>query len=510
MVIGDLLKRNVRNRPYKEAIYCKACEVRLSYVDFDRRVNSLCSMLIQGGLQKGDRIAVVSSNCHLHPELLFASAKGGWILVEIDHRLKTKEIEYIINDSEPRVLFVGEGLGDVVLPVSRVFQKLKIVGFPIDYEKEIASSPTKEPVAEVEEKDIITIMYTSGTTGQPKGVVYTHKNLFAAVTNMALTLTVSENDRALHTSPFSHIAPIWPFLLHCYYGGSNVIINNLDPDYILETIQIEKITTWNTVPALITRIVDVKEKERFDISSLKWVSYGASPISLPILKKALKYFGFILNQVYGATETYVDTLLQAHDHVLEGSEETVKRLTSCGLEMINTETIVINKDGLRVKPGEVGEVITRGDHVSPGYWRKDEESRQSMKSGWFFTGDLATVDENGFIYITGRRKEMIVSGGENVSPKEVENVLCSHESVKEAAVAGLPHVRWGEAVTAFVILHEGQTVSEVELLDFCRKRLAGYKCPKAVVFLKGFPLTTSGKVLKRKLAEDHSGKVYPA
>jgi long-chain acyl-CoA synthetase len=466
-------------------------------------------MLLQAGLRKGDRIGVVSSNCHLHPELLMASAKGGWILVEIDHRLKTKEIEYIIDDSEPRVLFVGKGLADVMLPVCRVFQKLKIVSFPNDYEKEIASYPTKEPVAEVEEKDIITIMYTSGTTGQPKGVVYTHKNLFAAVTNMALMLTVSEYDRTLHTSPFSHIAPIWPFLLHCYYGGSNVIINNLDPNYILETIQNEKITTWNTVPTLISRIVDAKEKERFNISSLKWICYGASSIPLPILKKALKYFGFILNQIYGTTETYLNTFLRARDHVLEGSEEAVKRLSSCGLEIINTETIVINKDGMRVKPGEVGEVITRGDHVSPGYWRKEEETRQSMKNGWFFTGDLATVDENGFIYITGRRKEMIISGGENVSPKEVENVLCSHESVKEAAVVGLPHERWGEAVTAFVILHEGQMVSENDLLAFCRKRLAGYKCPKAVVFLKDFPLTTSGKVLKRKLTEDYTGKVYP-
>jgi acyl-CoA synthetase (AMP-forming)/AMP-acid ligase II len=437
----------------------------------------------------------------MHPELIMTAAKGGWAIVEIDHRLSANEIKYIIDDSEPKVLFVGRGLVEGIASIFRLFPELTKVTFPDDYQKIITSYSDKEPVMKLEEKDIITIMYTSGTTGQPKGVMYTHKNLIAAVTNMALTLDVSEEDKTLHTSPFSHIAPIWPFFLQCYFGGSSVIIDNLEPTYILETIKSERITTWNTVPIVIGKIVDTKGKERFDISSLRCITYGASPIALPVLKRAINYFGSILNQVYGCTEVYIITFLKARDHILQGSDEEVRRLASCGLEVINTETVVVNSDGVRVKRGEVGEIITRGDHVSPGYWRKENETRQSMKDGWFFTGDLATVDENGFIYISGRRKEIIISGGENVSPREVENVLYSHEAVKDAAAVGLPHDQWGEAVTAFVTLHSGKMLSDNDLLAYCRERLAGYKCPKAVIFLENLPQTSSGKILKRKLRD---------
>ena len=494
--------------PDKEALYCDACQLRLTYGALNQRVNRLCNLLSREGLKRGDRICVVSSNCHIHPELIMVAAKGGWILTEIDHRLTSKEMEYIISDSDPKVLFIGGGLGDVLPPINREFSNLKKITFPEEYEEVTASYSDEEPKLQVHESDIITLMYTSGTTGRPKGVIYTHKNLVVAVANMDATLKISADDRTLHTSPFSHIAPIWPFLLHCYNGGSSVIIDNLDPTYILSTIEKEKITTWNTVPMLLGRVVDTKGKEKYDISSLRCITYGASPIALPVLEKALTYFGNILNQIYGCTEVYLLTFLQARDHKLEGSEKEVKRLKSCGLGLINTETLVVDSDRNPVKPGEVGEVITRGDHVSPGYWKKPKETRDSMKEGWFFTGDLATVDEEGFIYIIGRRKEIIITGGENVSPREIEDVLHSHKAVKEAAVVGLPHEKWGEAVTAFVILEDNETLSEEDLLAFCRERLAGYKRPKAAIFLEDFPRTTSGKLLKRKLRDQHQNEVY--
>lgn len=508
MIISDYLTKNAKELPDKEAVYCVPCQLRLTYRSLNQRVNCLCNMLLQAGLKKGDRICVVSPNCHIHPELLMTAAKGGWILTEIDHRLTSKEMEYIINDSDPKVMFIDEGLGDVLRPVSQAFPNLKKIVLPNEYEEITNSHSDEESRIQVQEDDIITLMYTSGTTGRPKGVIYTHKNLVAAVANMAATLKISADDRTLHTSPFSHIAPIWPFLLHYCYGASSVIIDNLDPTYILSTIEKEKITTWNTVPLLLGRVVDTKGKEKFDISSLRCITYGAAPIALPVLEKALSFFGNILNQIYGCTEVYLLTFLGARDHKLEGSEKEVKRLKSCGLPVINTETIVVGSDGKQIKLGEVGEVITRGDHVSPGYWRKPEETEQSMKEGWFLTGDLATVDEDGFIYITGRRKEIIITAGENVSPREVEDVLHSHEAVREAVVVGLPHDQWGEAVTAFVILREGEKVSEEDLLAFSRERLAGYKRPKAAIFLEDFPRTTSGKILKRKLRGQYQNVVY--
>ncbi len=508
MIFSDLLRMNLEYYPQKEAIYCEPCALRFTYKDLNRRVNCICNMLLEKGLKNGDRICIISSNCHIHPELLMTAAKGGFSLVEIDHRLSAKEIEYIIKDSEPRVIFVAKGLTDAIFPIVCKLPELDKIELPGEYEEIIASYSDKEPEVVVKDTDIITLMYTSGTTGQPKGVIYTHKNLRAAIVNLAATLEVSADDRTLHTSPFSHIAPIWPFLLHCFHGGSSVIIDNFNPIHILSTIEREKITTWNTIPLLLGRIIDTEGKDEFDCSSLRWVTYGASPIAKPLLEKALSFFGNILNQVYGTTEVYIVTFLHARDHMLKGSEKEVKRLESCGKEVVNTETIVVHKDGQRINSGEIGEVITRGGYVSPGYWKNEEETRQSMKEGWFYTGDLATVDEEGFIYIKGRRKELINTGGENVSPREIEDLLHSHKEIKEAAVVGIPHDQWGEAVTAFVILQDQHALSEEHLLAFCRERLAGYKCPKAAVFLEDFPRTTSGKILKRTLGNQYANKIY--
>jgi len=506
MLAKDLLLRNVRNRPDKEAIYCEPCDLRLTYREFDRRVNSLCNMLLQNGVKKGDRIAITASNCHIQPEIIMTAAKGGWALVEIDYRLSSDEMEYIISDTEPRVLFVGRDLEDVTAPLFSKFPDLEKVSFPEDYNRVIATYSDQDPEIEFEEEEIITILYTSGTTGMPKGVIYTHKNLMASVVTRACTLYTCENDRTLHTSPFTHVAATWPFLLHCYHGGSNVIITNPDGVHILEIIEKERITTWNSVPALLIRILDVKDKERFDISSLRWITYGAAPIAMPVLRKALDYFGPIMNHVYGCTETYLLSCLKAEDFKLDGTEtekEIRRMLASCGKEAINTETRVVNEDGVPVKPGEVGEIITRGDHVTPGYWRKEEETRKSIKNGWFYTGDLATVDEEGYLYIVGRKKDIIITGGENVAPKEVENVLYKHEAVKEVAVVGLPHKKWGEAIAGFVILKDGAEVAENDLIAFSRERLAGYKTPKTIVFVEDFPRTPSGKILTRRLRDLH-------
>lgn len=509
MNIWDFVKQEAINRPSKETMYCIPCQLRLTYKDLNRRVNSLCNMLVERGLKKGDRIAIISPNCHIHPEVLLTAAKGGWVCAAIDHRLTTSEIEFVLGDLEPSILFVGRNLNDIVHPLFSVFPKMEKIADLNEYENIIGTYSSEEPNIEVGEDDIVSITYTSGTTGRPKGVIYTHKNLITAWSNLAVMLDFRSNDRTLHTSPFSHVAPVWPFLLHCYYGGSNVIIDKFDPEYILEIMEREKISTWNSVPIFISRVLGVKGKEKYDLSSLRTIIYGASSIALPVLREAIKYFGNILSQIYGCSEIYLVTFLSACEHILDGPDHEVKRLESCGLPMkLYNEVRVVNADDIDVKPGEIGEVIYRGAQLSPGYWRNEEETRRCRKGEWFYTGDLATVDDDGYIYIKGRRKELIVSGGENVSPKECEDVLCRHEAVKEAAVVGIPHDQWGEAVTAFVDLKEGKSVSEGDLLRFCRERLAGYKRPKAVVFVNEFPRTTSGKIIKRQLVEAYDGKIY--
>lgn len=507
MLVNDLLSRNVRNRPEEEMIFCEPCNLRLTYSEFDHRVNMLCNMLSKEGIQRGESIAIVSPNCHIQMEFIMAAAKGGYILVEIDHRLSSKEVEYIIDDSGARILFVGRDCEKVTSAACDRFANLKKIDLIRGYDKILSSCSKKEPETTAKEEDVLIILYTSGTTGRPKGVILTHKNLIAMTLTGVSSLNIfCENDVTLHTSPFSHIAAIWPFLVHCYYGGSNVIPKSLDPIHILKTIEQEKITTWNTVPVVIHRVIDTPEKERYDISSLRCVSYGASPIPIPVLKKALEYFGKILHQVYGSTETGVITHLAAQDHMPEGSEQEIKRLSSCGKEAVNAEIRVIKPNGTPVMIGESGEVITRGDNVSQGYWRKEEETQKSMRDGWFHTGDLAAVDRDRFIYITGRIKDLIVSGGENVAPREIEAAIHECEGVKEVAVVGLPHRKWGEAVTCFVVPQPGANISEDDLMTFCRTRLAGYKRPKSFVFVEEFPRTTSGKVLARELRAAYANK----
>jgi acyl-CoA synthetase (AMP-forming)/AMP-acid ligase II len=507
MVLADILMRNVRNNPHKRAIVCRETQTFLTYGEFNSRVNSLLNGLHDLGVKKGDRVAVLYHNCHRYAELFFALMKGGMVLVPIDFRLKDREISFLINNSQATVVVVGNDyLGVLPSPadIPTVRSVICIGEAPQgmeDYEYLISSHPPQEPQVAVEENDLATLYHTSGTTGVPKGVMMTHKNLISIATNTLIAFRVTPDDITLHTSPFSHVAPLWPLLIHFCMGGSNVLLKKFDPQGVLEAIEEEKITTWNSVPVMIVQLLNYPDIHRYDLSSLRWISYGAAPMPVEILKRALALFGPILIQVYGLTEAYPVTLLPREDHILEAPEEKLKKLRSCGRELINCEVRVVNEKGENIAPVEIGEIITRGDHVMDGYWRLPEETSATIRNGWLHTGDLATVDAEGYIYIVDRKKEIIISGGENVSPREVEEVIYMHPSVAEVAVIGVPDEKWGEMVKAMVVLKEGKKAAAEEIMDICRNNLAGFKKPKAVEFLDSLPHTSSGKILKRELRE---------
>ncbi|MFH1242246.1 MAG: long-chain-fatty-acid--CoA ligase [Pseudomonadota bacterium] len=508
ITLGDLLERNVRKQPHKRAITCAEEGVTLSYLELEQRVNSLVAAMIAMGMKRGDRVAMLSHNCHRYAELFMALTKGGWVLVPLDHRLTVREILYLIENAGPRLIVAHPEYQEMVKELQKSRGGVETVLWleqgpagGVNYEDLIEKYLGERAEPTVEENDLLTLYYTSGTTGRPKGVQYTHRNLFFAMINMVIDFKISEDDITLNTSPFSHIAPIWPMLAHFYVGGSNVVIRRFDPGLVLRTIEREKITTWNSVPVMILRLLEHPDIGLYDLSSLRCLSYGAAPMPLEILKKAIHFFGPVLYQVYGLTETYLLTTLSNKDHMVDESDPRSRRLASCGRELINTRVRLVNADGGEIRPGEIGEIIAQGESVTSGYWKMPEETQRAVRNGWFYTGDLATVDEDGYIYIRDRKKDVIITGGENVSPREIEEVLYSHPNVLECAVIGTPDEKWGEAVKAFVVLKGAKEISPAELIEFCRQRLAGFKTPKSIEFLSFLPRTASGKILKRELRE---------
>lgn len=511
MVIGDLLLGNATKTPDKTAIICWESGLQFSFKEFNGRVNSITNALFSLGVGKGERVAVLQQNCHYYPELYFAAAKGGMVIVPLNFRSVGRELVYFIENSGANTLILGEEYLELISPIKKDLPGVKnfiIIGRPTQdmesYEDLVDSHSTDEPSMDVDEQDLIAIIYTSGTTGVPKGTMISHKNWISNARNAIATLNFREDDITLHITPFFHAAPVWPMLSHMYVGGCNVLIKRFDAKTALEVIERVKITTINTLPIMILRLLNYPQLKKYDISSLRLISYGGAPMPFELLKEAMKTFGHIFAQVYGLTESgpLITCLLQ-EDHILEGPLEKINRITSCGKGVVNVEVRVVNEKGETVQPGEVGEITARGDTMMKGYWKMKEATEETMRDGWLHTGDMARVDEDSYIYIVDRKKDMIISGGENIYSREIENVIYSHPSVQEVAVIGIPDGEWGEVVLALIVPKEGEVILEEEIIDFCKKHLAGYKKPKKVEFLKYLPRTESGKIWKKELKEKY-------
>jgi long-chain acyl-CoA synthetase len=505
---ADIIYRNALLHADEEAFVCG--HLRITFSQFNARVNRLVRSLRQFGVGKGDVIGILSWNCLQYADFYGAAMKGGFIASPFNPRLHPEELEYLINYSEANTLFVGPELLETVegmrprLPGVKEYVGLEgSAAGMVSYQELLSGGEPGEPDSDVRKEDPVIILYTSGTTGLPRGALYTHAQKLDNTRIKALEMGTKPGDRHLMVLPFFHIggdSHVWPFFLT---GGCNVILPNrsFDPVRVLQTIQEEKVTDMQIVPTQLTALLSHQDLKKHELSSLSRIYYAASPMPVELLRRGLEVFGPIFAQGYGQTESgpQICTLPKEAHQVLDRPAEEQKVLTSCGQPSLGVHVQVVNKEQRDVGPGVVGEIIAQSNSIMTGYWKKPKETAETIVDGWLYTGDLAYYDEKGFIYIVDRKKDMIVSGGENVYSREVEDVLYKHPGVAEAAVVGVPDPRWVERVHAVIVLKPSIQVTEKEMIAFCKDHIASYKTPKSVEFVDSLPKNPQGKILKKTI-----------
>ncbi len=509
---ADIIYRNALLHADDEAFSCG--DQRISFAQFNTRVNSLIHALFSLDLEKGDGIAVLSWNCLEFMDVFGAAMKGGFIYSPFNPRLHPEELEYLINYSEVNTLFAGPELIPTVESLRSRLPKVKhyvsfegLVPHMLSHHDLLASHPSSEPDVNVNRDDPFLILYTSGTTGVPRGALYTHLRKLDNTRIKALEMGVKPGDRAIQALPLFHIggdSHVWPFFL---VGGCTVILpqRSFEPEAVLQAIQNEKATDIQLVPTQLNLLLSHPDLNEYDLSSLKRIYYAASPMPLELLRKGLELFGPIFSQGYGQTESgpQITSLPRKAHQVLDRPVEEQKVLSSCGQPSLGVHVRVVDENNDDVAPGVVGEIIAQSDSIMVEYWHRPEETHETIIDGWLHTGDLGYYDEKGFIYIVDRKKDMIVTGGENVYSREVEDVLYMHPAIAEVAVIGIPDPTWVERVHAVVALKTDASATEKDIIAFCKEHLASYKAPKSVEFLESLPKNPQGKILKKEIRADY-------
>ncbi|HVF88480.1 MAG TPA: long-chain-fatty-acid--CoA ligase [Blastocatellia bacterium] len=510
MNIADGLKKAAALNPAKTAVICGGA--RLNFEKLSERVDRLSSALAGLGLKRRDKVAILALNCHRYLETYYAVPQLGAIVVPVNFRLPPQEIKYILDHSESRALVVDDALAPIAeglrpqLPLIESY--ISIGDEPregyIAFEELLErGAPGFEP-EQLEDGELLGLFYTSGTTGEPKGVMLTHRNVQSNVDHSDLVFQYFPDDIYLHAAPMFHLADGAAAFSNTARGATQAFTPRFDPTEVLEVISRERVTTTVLVPTMINLLLHHPNRESYDLSSLRQITYGASPIAPETLRRSMEVFGCRFAQGYGLTEAApLLTVLSAADHA-DTMKQDMHLLASCGKPVPGVDVRVVDSGDRDVRPGEVGEIIARGANIMAGYWKRPEDTANAIRGGWLRTGDLATVDAEGYLYLVDRKKDMIVTGGENVFSTEVEAVLFKHPSIREAAVIGVPDETWGEAVHACITLNENHHVSEEELIDYCREYLAIYKLPRSVEVLDGeLPKGGTGKILKKELRERH-------
>ena len=505
--IAALLDKRALLHPRREAFVDGSSELRLDYAQLAGRSHRVASALLASGVGPGDRVGLLLMNGAEFVESFFAIGRIGAVVVPLNWRLVADELTFILADSGTTTLVYGEEFADLVAelhgrgeatPVRRWIEAgsgaPRAFAEPYDGWREAASA--EAPPLGGRDDDVLYIMYTSGTTGLPKGVVHTHDTALWGVLTIAGTADVRPGDRYLQPLPLFHVGALTPATLMIYAGATLVSMRSFEPRLAWQLIERERVTTALAVPAMLNFMLQVPEEARGRADSLRWCMAGAAPVPVSLIR-AYADLGIEILQVYGLTETCGPACLVDSEHALS-------RVGSTGKAFLHTDVRLVDGRGADCAPGEAGEVLVRGPHVMKEYWNRPEATAEALVDGWLRTGDVAVMDADGFVFIQDRLKDMIISGGENIYPAEIEGVLQAHEGISEAAVIGQPSERWGESPLAIVVRTD-PALTEADVLRWCSEHLARYKLPKAVVFAEEIPRNPSGKILKRVLREAWPG-----
>jgi long-chain acyl-CoA synthetase len=502
--LDALVGRNARRFPAKPAIVDDA--ISLNWAELDARIDRVAAALIAAGLKRGDRAALLLPNGREYLELYFGCARAGVIAVPVNYRLTPAEAASILTDADPALLVAG----DAYLATTRALEsdlpalKRWMVGAgslagATPYEVALDTAPAWTPAAAGGEDDTFALFFTSGTTGLPKGAVISHRNLEANAFNQCLADANHADDINLIATPLYHMGAVFVAITYMLRGCTQVVLRKFEAAAWLDAVARHRVSVGMLVPTMINSVLNAPAIEQADLSTLRLIFYGGGPMPPAVLRRAMQRLRCHFTQGYGLTETLEASFLLAADHVLDDDPTHQRRLASAGREAVGAEICIVDDAGNELATGQTGEILVRSHSVFSGYWNRPEETAAVLRDGWFHTGDVGYLDEDRYLYVVDRKKDVVISGGVNIYTKEVESVLYTHPAIAEAAVIGLPDEAWGESVTAVVTFRSGHSATAQELIEYCRQRLASYKKPRAVYVVDDLPKNPTGKILKREI-----------
>ncbi len=509
MNIGSLLTKASRLHGNRLAI--QYGEQRLTYAKLDQRIGRLAQALQILGVRPGDRVAIVQRNGPALFETLLACFRAGAVAVPINVRLHPEEVAFICQDSGTRVLVATGEYAASALQARKQIPELQLVGVEsiagaLDYETLLSAADSLNADADVDPNDLAWLFYTSGTTGTPKGAMLTHGNILAMTMNYYADVNpIAPEDVVLHAAPLTHGSGLYG-LPAIAKGATNVILHtpSFDPEMVFKLVQDLRVTTIAFLAPTQIKMLLNGPYRSYDLSSLRCIAYGGGPMYVEDMKQAMEAFGPVLVQIYGQGESPMTiSYLRREEHVTHGDPVAEQRLASAGIPRTDVEVRIVDDDDREVAAGKIGEITARGSVVMAGYWNRPDATAETLRGGWLHTGDIGMMDAQGYLYLLDRKKDMIISGGNNIYPREIEEVLLEHPAVYEVAVIGVPDPLWGESVKAIIALRPGMALNEEELNAFCRQHLASYKKPRTVEFVPQLPKNAYGKILKRELREQY-------